>query len=308
MIDPSPLRLLSLHALRVKGGRLYRANWRNLMTYKTILVHVDNSERALERIRIAIELAQTHDAHLVGLATVGMIALSNTYGLDGTPAYMAEALADMEGIAAMAAERFDAKARAAGLSSYESRVHRGDPTYEVCTDARYADLVVLGQTEPSQSTAATPEDLPETVMLSCGRPVLIIPYAGHFRTLGRRVMFLWNASRESARAASDALPFFTRADEVRVSVFDAKANMGGHGDEPGSDVATYLARQGATVTVNRDTSSGEVGSSVLSRANDFDADLIVMGGYGHTRLREWVLGGVSKTLLEHMTVPVLMSH
>ena len=91
-------------------------------------------------------------------------------------------------------------------------------------------------------------------------------------------------------------------------MFDAKANMSGHGDEPGSDVATYLARQGAKVTVNRDTSSGDVGSSVLSRANDFDADLIVMGGYGHTRLREWVLGGVSKTLLEHMTVPVLMSH
>ena len=121
-------------------------------------------------------------------------------------------------------------------------------------------------------------------------------------------MFLWNASRESAHAASDALPFFTRADEVRVSVFDAKANTSGHGDEPGSDVATYLARQGAKVTVNRDTSGGDVGSSVLSRANDFDTDLIVMGGYGHTRLREWVLGGVSKTLLEHMTVPVLMSH
>ncbi len=278
------------------------------MSYKTILVHVDNSERALERIRIAIELAQTHDAHLVGLATVGMIALLNTYGLDGTPAYMAEAMADMEALAAKAAARFEAKAKAACLTSYESRVHLGDPTYQVSTDARYADLVVLGQTEPAQWSAATPIDLPQTVMLSCGRPVLIIPYAGHFRTLGRRVMFLWNASRESARAVSDAMPFFTRADEVRVSVFDAKANMSGHGDEPGSDVATYLARQGVKVTVNRDTSDGDVGSSVLSRANEFDADLIVMGGYGHTRLREWVLGGVSKTLLEHMTVPVLMSH
>ena len=278
------------------------------MSYKTILVHVDSNERAFERIRIAIGLAQTYDAHLVGLATVGMIALANTYGLDGTPAYMAEAMTDMEHLAANAAVRFEAKAKAAGLSSYESRVHRGDPAYSVCTDARYADLVVLGQTEPAQSTAATPADLPQTVMLSCGRPVLIIPYAGHVRTLGRRVMFLWNASRESAHAASDALPFFTRADEVRVSVFDAKANMGGHGDEPGSDIATYLARQGAKVTVNRDTSSGDVGSSVLSRANEFDADLIVMGGYGHTRLREWVMGGVSKTLLEQMTVPVLMSH
>ena len=278
------------------------------MSYKTILVHVDNSERALERIRIAIELAQTFDAHLVGLATVGMIALVNTYGLDGTPAYMAAVLTDMEHLAAKAAARFEEKARAAGLTTYESRVHRGDPTYSVCTDARYADLVVLGQTEPAQSNAATPVDLPQTVMLGCGRPVLIIPYAGHFRTLGRRVMFLWNASRESAHAASDALPFFIRADEVRVSVFDAKANLGGHGDEPGSDVATYLVRQGAKVTVNRDTSGGDVGSSVLSRANEFDADLIVMGGYGHTRLREWVLGGVSKTLLEHMTVPLLMSH
>ena len=278
------------------------------MSYKTILVHVDSSERALERIRIAIELAQTFDAHLVGVATVGMIALANTYGLDGTPAYMAEVMTDMEHLAAKAAARFETTAKASGLTSYESRVHRDNPTYSLCTDARYADLVVLGQAEPAQSTAATPLDLPQTVLLGCGRPVLIIPYAGHFRTLGRRVMFLWNASRESAHAASDALPFFTRADEVRVSVFDAKANVGGHGDEPGNDVATYLARHGAKVTVNRDTSGGDVGSSVLSRANEFDADLIVMGGYGHTRLREWVLGGVSKTLLEHMTVPVLMSH
>ncbi len=278
------------------------------MSYKTILVHVDNSDRALERIRIAIELAQTFEAHLVGVATVGMIALSNTYGLDGTPSYMAEAMDDMEKLAATAAERFVEKVKAACLPSYESRVHRGDPAYHVCTDARYADLVVIGQNEPGKSTASTPADLPQSVMLGCGRPVLIIPYAGHFRTVGRRAMFLWNASRESARAATDALPFFRRADDVRVSVFDAKANMGGHGDEPGIDVATYLARQGVKVTVNRDTSGGDVGSSVLSRANDFDADLIVMGGYGHTRMREWVLGGVSKTLLEHMTVPVLMSH
>ncbi len=88
----------------------------------------------------------------------------------------------------------------------------------------------------------------------------------------------------------------------------SKANTSGHGDAPGCDIATYPSRQGAKVAFNRDTSGSDVGSSVGSWANEFDADLIVMGGYGHTRLREWVLGGVSKTLLEHTTVPVRMSH
>lgn len=278
------------------------------MTYKTILVHVDTSERVAERIRIAIELAQTHDAHLVGAATISVLLVGNVYGLDGTAAYMAETIMELEKMAAQAVVNFEAKAKAAGLSSYEGRVANGDPAYALCNHARYADLIVLGQTDPSQGSSATPADMPQSVVLSAGRPVLIIPYAGHFRTLGKRVMFLWNASRESARAARDALPFLMAASEVRVTVFDAKANMHGHGDEPGSDVGVYLARHGVNVAINRESSGGDVGATALSRANDFDADLIVMGGYGHSRIREWALGGVSKSLLAHMTVPVLMSH
>jgi nucleotide-binding universal stress UspA family protein len=122
-------------------------------------------------------------------------------------------------------------------------------------------------------------------------------------------MLCWNASRESARAASDALPLLRGADKVIVLSVDPKPSNNGHGAEPGADVATWLTRHGVKVTVQRDVAAdSDVGSVILSRAADHDVDLIVMGLYGHSRLREVILGGASRTLLASMTVPVLMAH
>jgi nucleotide-binding universal stress UspA family protein len=179
---------------------------------------------------------------------------------------------------------------------------------ELVVHARYADLAVVGQGDPD-AESMTPTDLPETVALSTGRPTLVVPHIGVRSKPGRTVMLCWNVSRESARAASDALPFLAAAEKVVVLVVDPRSSAGGHGAEPGADVATWLARHGVKVTVQRDVAAdADIGGVILSRAADHGADLIVMGIYGHSRVREMILGGASRGLLSSMTVPVLMAH
>ena len=174
--------------------------------------------------------------------------------------------------------------------------------------ARYADLVVIGQRD-EQSPGGVDKRFEQKVLLAAGRPVLVVPYAFEKRPVGRHVLIAWNASREAARAVSDALPVLTRASHVHVLAFSPQVGGRAHGEEPGADVALYLARHGVKVTVSPQYASDiDVGSQLLSRAFDLSADLIVMGAWGHSRLHELVLGGVTRTLLESMTVPVLMSH
>jgi nucleotide-binding universal stress UspA family protein len=192
--------------------------------------------------------------------------------------------------------------------SSEWRVIEAFSEDALAVNARYADLVVVGQ-EDSDDPASGRGDLPEVTAFATGRPVLVVPKIGAPSTVGKTVMLCWNASRESARAAADALPFLQAAQKVIVLIVDPDVSADGHGPEPGADVALWLARHGVQVTVQRDVAAdAEIGEVILSRAADHDVDLIVMGIYGHSRLREMVLGGVSRTLLSSMTVPVLMSH
>jgi nucleotide-binding universal stress UspA family protein len=177
-------------------------------------------------------------------------------------------------------------------------------------DARYADLVIVGQNDPDATTVLPARaDLPETVALSTGRAVLVVPHLGVQKAPGGTVMLCWNASRESARAASEALPLLKTAKQVIVLIVGPKASADASGAEPGANVTAWLSRHGVKVTVQRDSSAdADAGSAILLRAADHDADLIVMGIYGHSRLREMVLGGASRTLLSGMAVPVLMAH
>ena len=143
-------------------------------------------------------------------------------------------------------------------------------------------------------------------MLAAGRPVLILPSAGSFPTIGKRILIAWSLSREATRAVTDADPLLRLADTVHVM---AVMRRDEHGDVPGADIGLYLARHGVRVQVKSDQGAEiDVGNELLSRAADLDADLIVMGGYGHSRLKEWVLGGATRTILASMTAPVLMSH
>ncbi len=275
------------------------------MSYKTILVHLDAGKRCLARIDVAIRLAQQEDAHLVGLNAIARFEPS-AYVVAEMGAETIEALRaeEVKELARSEAE-FNRQAHSAGLPSVEWRSGVGDPVDMMTLHARYADLVVVGQTDPS-ADAQVPADFPERLVLDAGRPVLIVPYAGKFATLGKRILVAWKPCREATRAVTDAIALLQKADNVHVMAMNP--SVGEYGTVPGADIGVYLSRHGVRVEVKTDRSSVDVGNELLSRAADLSADLIVMGGYGHSRLKEWVLGGATRTILNSMTMPVLMSH
>jgi nucleotide-binding universal stress UspA family protein len=177
---------------------------------------------------------------------------------------------------------------------------------DVAVHAYYADLVVIARPESPGQTAGPP-GLAESLVLSSGRPIIVFPPRGKVSRL-RRILVAWNATRESIRAVGDALPLLVKAEAVEILVVDHQRHPEGHGQEPGADIARHLARYGAQVQVRRLSSGGKaVGRLLLSQAAAFGADLLVMGAYGHTQLREWMFGGVTRTVLYEADLPVLMS-
>jgi nucleotide-binding universal stress UspA family protein len=278
------------------------------MDYKTILVHLDAGKRRSERLEIALALADGRDAHVVGLFALSMARMPSYIRVD-TSAILKAAQDQRRSEAAGAAEaEFRSAAARYGGAKAEWRVSSADAQHAVQLHARYSDLVIVGQRdrEAEPATGIAPEFVDELV-LSCGRPVLLVPYAGRFRDVGKRVLVAWNASAEAARAVADALPLLERAERVDVIVFEGGSPVD-HGEEPGADAALYLARHGVKATVSRyGIPDVDVGAQILTRAADLSVDLIVMGAYGHSRLRELVLGGATRTILESMTAPVLMS-
>jgi len=204
---------------------------------------------------------------------------------------------------------FREEVRRQGLEG-ELRVVDGDTVALLALHARYSDITVLGQPNDEEAFKGPSSDaVLVNVMMSSGRPVLAVPYAGHFERVAERVLIAWNASRESTRAVNDALPLLRDAKAVTVLAVNPKHGIEGHGDVPAADIALHLARHGvkaeAAHTIARDISEGD---ALLSYAADLGVDLIVSGGYGHSRAREMVFGGVTRTLLQQMTVPMLLSH
>lgn len=202
----------------------------------------------------------------------------------------------------------DAIADGLGVLSFERRLVADEPEGGMALQARYADLVVVGQPDLEEADSSLLSGLPEYVMLNSVRPVLVIPYAGQFDRIGKRPLIAWDGSMEATRAVTNAIPLLKRAKNVTVAVFNPSLRYDMHGQEPGADIALYLARHGIKVDVARQKTSLDTGNALLSLAADLQSDLIVMGGYGHSRFREVVLGGVTLTILKTMTAPVLMSH
>jgi nucleotide-binding universal stress UspA family protein len=276
------------------------------MSYKTILVHIDPGKRSPVRVDVAIRLAQQHDAHLVALHALAPFEPPGYVMAEMGPAIIENQRHAAATEMARTETEFNKQVLAAGLRDAEWRTAIDDPVDAMTLHARYADLVVIGQTDASDSSNVA-ADFPERLVLAAGRPVLILPSVGTFATLGRRILVAWNPSREATRAVTDAIPLLRLADMVHVMAVNPKAAE--HGTVAGADIGLYLARHGVRVEIKTDHGAEiDVGNELLSRAADLDADLIVMGGYGHSRLKEWVLGGATRTILESMTTPVLMSH
>lgn len=281
------------------------------MAFKDVLVHLDGSDRATARLDYAAGLAARHGAHLVGLHAVeGGLPAGLTSDMGG--ASLGILLAQLRDTAEADAKRmrqaFEDRVRRDGLRG-EWRESMDMPPEAVALHARYADLAVLGQPEPGGALASINEMILESVLFTAGRPVLMLPYVGHFTPTPQTVLVGWNASKEAARAVHDALPLMQAAAQVRVLAVNPRLGIGGHGDVPAADIALHLARHGVAATAQHATANEIRESDVLlNSAADLGAELLVMGAYGHSRLREMVLGGVTRGILARMTLPVLLSH
>ena len=275
--------------------------------YKDLLLEVDGSDTAVHRINYALRLAQRFDAHLTGLCLVKALALPPAVGTYMTADLEAQILAEENKRAEEALDRFR-KAASAEDMEFDTRTDRGTPSEHadiVSMHARYADLTVIGQPDPND-VAVTLD--PGDVVMAASGPVMIVPHIGAPETTCERVTIAWNASRESARAVKDSMPLLERAKSVEVVCFRPEST-GDHGDLPGADIALHLSRHDISVDVQILEGSGiDVGNALLSHVADRGSDLLVMGCYGHSRLREAVLGGATRTILGSMTIPVLTVH
>jgi len=279
------------------------------MTYKTILVHADHSRHAAERIRIAANIALAENAHLIGVAVTGLSRYAYPdRDIDSTGMFVAAHLQALHESARLALVAFESIAGSLGVSSVEARLVDDDAGSALSLQARYCDLVVISQTDLSDPVSRLSPDLPEYVMLHCARPILVIPYTGRIEKIGINVMVAWDGSKEATHAISGAIPMLRRAERATVVVFNPESHYDAHGEQPGADIALYLARQNVKVDVIQQIVDFDIGDALLSLSADLGSDLLVAGGYGHTRFREIMMGGVTRTLLKSMTIPVLMAH
>jgi len=273
--------------------------------YKTIVVHVDDSSAMDARLQAAAQLANAQGAHLVGSASTGLSWPSYallTGSMAVTPVDEFDALCAS---ARDSLREFAERARRLGVESVEERMTEDDHRHALLLQSRYADLVVTGLNTGARD--AVP-GLAQYVAMHGARPVLAVPqtYAGE--PIGEQVVVGWDGSVQATRAVQGALPLLVGADSVVLALVNAEREAGLHGEEPGADMALYLARHGVSVDVVTEKTTGPVGEALLGIANACRAGLLVTGAFGHSRYRELVLGGVSRVLLERSTLPVMVAH
>ncbi len=272
-----------------------------------IVVFIDGRTETAGILEFAGILAREHSARLISvfMQPEPTVTPAQTFARGkGMRSVIEVHGAELEKIEAERRAQFEVIVRSHGIrSEWRSLPYLSS---EVGVHAYYADLVVIARPESAGETAAPP-GLAESLVLSSGRPIIVFPPSDKVSRV-RRILVGWNATRESIRAVADALPLLVRAEAVEVLVVDPQRRPEGHGQEPGADIARHLTRHGAQVEVRRLPSDGkDVGRLMLSQAAAFGADLLVMGAYGHTHLREWMFGGVTRTVLYEAGLPVLMS-
>src|SRR6202158_2479385 len=280
------------------------------MTLKNIGVFVDATPEGAKRIDYAATLAHQCGAHLAGIHVVsaGRPEHRTDYYVVGEKAIRAslawQKAAD-EAATTDVRRRFEAMSAKRDLSAEFRVIRRGGPDEDLILSSLHSDLVVIGQRELHELPGYLS---PEKLLLASGAPILVVPSGWKSEPIGNKILVGWNASREARRAVADALPFLVAAASVTLLVVDSNKSTGAHREEPGADIAHYLARHGARVEVEQVSSQGSpVADIMLSYARDRGMDLIVIGAYSHARSVEMVFGGVTRTLLREAPIPVLTS-
>ncbi|ALK97190.1 hypothetical protein AB595_11095 [Massilia sp. WF1] len=279
---------------------------------KTILMHVDDGPGQESRLRAAALLANEHGAHLVGSAATGVSWIEFAL-LSGSMAAPVP-LEDFDAVRDAASARlrlFTEQARRLGVESVEERLIEEATDYGLLLQSRYADLVVLSQDAEASSSPGLPSHerrLPEHLALHGARPVLVVPPGYQGQPIPGTAVAGWDGSLQALRALSAALPLLRRAENVKLVLINPDTLSALHGEQPGADMALYLARHGIQVEVVVERTRASEGKALMGLARDCGAGLMVIGAYGHTRYREWVLGGVTRELLTQAQVPLLIAH
>lgn len=269
------------------------------------MIHLPTVDVIPRLMNVAVPIARDHSAHIVGLHLIPRIPPDVVDPLGGE--WLSMQMERDNQLAEEVGAAFNRAAAAETISNSWLQLDARDvnATQLACRTCRNADLVVTAQASEELPSYYRPEDL----VLGAGRPVLVVPTSGNYTDVGHTVLIAWNGSREAARAAFDALPLIQKGAKVHILCVEAGHNEPGKGLVPGDALARTLSRHGLDVenmTSRPDRTS--VGGEILNRASDLGADLIVMGCYGHSRLRETVFGGATQSIMDQMTVPILMSH
>lgn len=277
------------------------------MGYKDILVHLDSSPACPTRIDIGVNLARAFDAKLTGLYVVGLAPMHQYAEADLGPELVEAHDRYMRDAAHEAERLFHERTRTANVSAEWRQVEGALPDL-VMLHGRFADLVVAGQRNAERLDPGTAPELPEHLILDAGRPVLVVPHTGSFPAVGERVAIAWKTNRGAARAVNDALPLLKKAKAVCVIAINPEGGISGEGSNPAADVVEHLSRHGISAEARSPKAErGTLGQTLRETISNFGADMVVMGAFGRSRWSELILGGVTRTMLGNMTVPVLMS-
>jgi len=259
-------------------------------------------------IEFAAAVTKKYGAHLIGSVATGYPSpiVGDAYG--GSAQYLVVMQQDLEETAARTAESVEEQCKQLGTASYEVRVVTGTTVDATILNSRYSDLVILEQPDSDARQPADDIRFVGDVLLNVTRPVLLVPRSSSLRPIFKRVLVAWNGSNEAARAVNGALPLLQQAELVQVVVVNPEESIGTHGQEPGADLALYLARHGVSTDLCNLKLASDPAYALFGQASKFGADLLVMGAYGHSRLREYILGGTTREVLRSMKIPVLMAH
>lgn len=280
------------------------------MQFKNIMVYLDQGNSNQARVDSALAIASTHGAALTGVVLIAQpsSAILQRLGITNAPAIHEKSRADAQ----ESIDQFHERSAAAGVEADVLKLEcaEGDAPAKLSRVARVYDLSILRQANPDSDNTAFVAGLSEEVMFSSGRPVLYMPYIGAHQIPFKRGLIAWDGSRSSARAVHDALPLLENMDQVTILVIDSNTmEPSSDGVMPGEGLSRHLHRHGISSEIQHlmrgDSSTSTL---VLNELANTGADLLVMGGYGTPKLREIILGGVTRTVLEMMTVPVFMSH
>jgi len=280
------------------------------MSYKTILVSLNEVGRLPELVAAAVTLARETGAHVSGLYVVPAVQVYPSVGFEAAPQVFEGNRSFFKDNGARVKQAFEEAMRREGLSHDFHQIDARTPVIadEVVAAGRVADLVIVSATNPEEITGVERDFVEQTVM-ALGRPVIVLPYKGKAAVSLNEVIIGWDGGREASRAAFDALPLLKKAAKVRVVRIDPQKDPSLRGSVAGADLAEALARHGGKAEAQGYPTDGQdEGQALMRCAEDSGAGLIVMGAYGHSRLAEFIFGGATRFVLNRLVCPVLMSH